>query len=47
MSKSVIAEGKTSTEAIENGLKILKVSKARVEIKILENADYLFVRKRK
>ena len=39
MSKSVIAEGKTSTEAIENGLKILKVSKDRVEIKILENED--------
>ncbi|MCI9178377.1 MAG: KH domain-containing protein [Clostridia bacterium] len=39
MAKSVIAEGKTSTEAIENGLKILKVSKDRVEIKILENED--------
>ncbi len=37
MPKSIIAEGKTSTEAIENGLKELKVSKDKVEIKILEN----------
>ena len=34
--ESVIAEGKTTNEAIENGLKQLKVSKDRVEIKILE-----------
>ena len=39
MAKSIIAEGKTSTEAIENGLKILKVSKDKVEIKVLENED--------
>ena len=39
MAKSVIAEGKTSTEAIENGLKELKVSKDKVDIKILENED--------
>ena len=39
MSKSIIAEGKTSTEAIEKGLKELKVSKDKVEIKILENED--------
>ena len=34
-----IFEGKTSTEAIEKGLKELKVSKKDVEIKILENED--------
>ena len=39
MSKSIIAEGKTSTEAIEKGLKELKVSKDKVEIKILESED--------
>lgn len=39
MAKSIIAEGKTSTEAIEKGLKELKVSKDKVEIKILENEE--------
>ena len=39
MSKSIIAEGKTSTEAIEKGLRELKVSKDKVEIKILENEE--------
>lgn len=39
MAKSIIAEGKTSTEAIENGLKELKVSKDKVDIKILENEE--------
>ncbi len=39
MSNSIISEGKTTNEAIENGLKILKVSKDRVEIKVLENED--------
>ncbi len=39
MSKSIIAEGKTSSEAIENGLKELKVSKNMVDIKILENEE--------
>ena len=39
MSNSIIAEGKTSTEAIENGLKQLKVSKDRVDIKILEDEN--------
>lgn len=39
MAKSIISEGKTSTEAIENGLKQLKVSKDKVEIKILENGE--------
>ena len=39
MSKSIIAEGKTSTEAIEKGLKELNVSKDKVDIKILENEE--------
>lgn len=39
MAKSIISEGKTSTEAIENGLKQLKVSKDKVEIKILESEE--------
>lgn len=39
MAKSIIAEGKTSTEAIEKGLKELHVSKDKVEIKVLENED--------
>lgn len=39
MSNSIIAEGKTSTEAIENGLKQLKVSKDKVDIKILEDEN--------
>jgi len=34
-----IFEGKTSTEAIENGLKALKVSKNKVDIKILESEE--------
>ncbi len=39
MAKTIIAEGRTSTEAIEKGLNELGVSKDRVEIKILENDD--------
>ena len=39
MAKSIIVEGKTSTEAIEKGLKELKVSKDKVDIKILENEE--------
>ena len=39
MEKTIIAEGKTTNEAIENGLKQLNVTKDRVEIKILENED--------
>lgn len=39
MSKSIIAEGKTTNEAIEKGLKELNVSKNDVEIKVLENED--------
>ena len=37
--KTYIFEGKTTNEAIENGLKELKVSKNKVEIKILEQED--------
>lgn len=39
MEKSVIAEGKTSNEAIENGLKILKCSKDDVDVKVLESEE--------
>lgn len=39
MAKSIIAEGKTSTEAIEKGLKELNVSKDKVEIKVIENEE--------
>lgn len=39
MAKTIVSEGKTTTEAIENGLKQLKTSKDKVEIKILENED--------
>lgn len=39
MSKSIISEGKTTNEAIENGLKQLKVSKDMVDIKVIENGD--------
>lgn len=36
---TIIAEGKTTNEAIENGLKQLKVSRDRVEVKVLENEE--------
>ena len=39
MEKSIISEGKTTNEAIENGLKILKVSKNMVDVKVLENEE--------
>lgn len=39
MEKTIIAEGKTTNEAIENGLRELKVPKSRVEIKVLESED--------
>mgnify|MGYP000575527340 FL=1 len=42
MPKSVITEGKTSTEGIEKGLKELNVSKNQVEIKILEEKKKSF-----
>ena len=37
--KTYIFEGKTTNEAIENGLKQLNVSKNRVEIKVLEQEE--------
>ena len=37
--KTYVFEGKTTNEAIENGLKELNVSKSKVEIKILEQED--------
>lgn len=39
MSKSIISEGKTTNEALENGLKQLNVSKKMVDIKVLENEE--------
>lgn len=39
MDKSIISEGKTTNEAIENGLKQLNVSKNMVDIKVLENEE--------
>lgn len=39
MEKIIIAEGKTTNEAIENGLKKLNVSKNCVDIKVLDNED--------
>lgn len=39
MSKSIISQGKTTAEAIDNGLKQLKVSKDKVEVKVLENEN--------
>lgn len=39
MPKTIIAEGKTTNEAISNGLKSLNVSKDKVDIKVLENQE--------
>lgn len=39
MEKSIISEGRTTNEAIENGLKKLNVSKNRVDVKVLESED--------
>lgn len=39
MHKSIIAEGKTTTEAIAKGLKELNVSKDKVDIKIIEEHE--------
>lgn len=39
MSTTIISEGKTTTEAIENGLKKLNTTKEHVNIKILENEE--------
>lgn len=42
MLKSIICEGKTSNEAIEKGLKKLKVQKNQVDIKIIEEKKKSF-----
>ena len=39
MPKSIVAEGKTTLEAISNGLKELNVSKEDVEVKIIEERE--------
>ena len=39
MGKSIISEGKTTNEAIEKGLKELKLPRDMVEVKVLENED--------
>ncbi|MCI8470633.1 MAG: KH domain-containing protein [Clostridia bacterium] len=39
MEKTIIAEGKTTNEAIENGLKQLNVTRDSVTIKVLESED--------
>ena len=42
MSNTVIAEGKTTNEAIEKGLKELNVSRDQVEIKVLDQEKRSF-----
>lgn len=39
MLKSIISEGKTTSEAISNGLKQLNVSKDKVDIKVIEDHE--------
>ena len=39
MGKTYVFEGKTTTEAIEKGLNDLKVSKSKVDIKVLESEE--------
>jgi spoIIIJ-associated protein len=39
MEKTYVFEGKTTNEAIENGLKELKVPKSKVDIKVLESEE--------
>ena len=42
MDKKIISQGKTTNEAIENGLKELKVSKDMVDVKVLEEEKRSF-----
>ena len=42
MPRTIISEGKTSTEAIEKGLKELRLTRNQVEIKILEEKKEKF-----
>ncbi len=39
MNKTIISEGKTTTEAVENGLKELKATKDMVTIKVIESDE--------
>lgn len=39
MPNSIISEGKTTNEAIENGLKALHATKSQVDVKVLESED--------
>ena len=39
MGKSYIFEGKTTNEAIDNGLKELNVSRNKVDVKVLESEE--------
>ena len=39
MDKTIISEGRTTNEAIEKGLKQMRVSRDKVEIKVLENEE--------
>ena len=42
MPRSIISEGKTTQEAIDNGLKQLKLNKSQVDIKVLEEEKRSF-----
>ncbi len=42
MSKTIISEGKTSTEAIEKGLKELRLSRNQVDVRIIEEKKKSF-----
>lgn len=42
MSKTIVVEGKTTTEAIDKGLKELKISKENAEIRVLEEKKKSF-----
>ena len=42
MGKVIIAEGKTTNEAIKNGLKQLNTTKENVTIKVLEEEKRMF-----
>ena len=42
MSKTIVAQGNTTNEAIENGLKELNATRDMVEIKVLEEEKRSF-----
>ena len=39
METTIISEGRTTNEAIENGLKKLNVSREKVDIRVLQNEE--------